>query len=73
MGKKITLKLVEKLIPSNWCDPLLSGHGVPPLPWNCPEIERLLFGIKARLKAACREERRGGNTSGRRAARRKGK
>lgn len=41
-------------VPTSWLDPLLTG----PLrvlydpPWGCPEIEKLLLAIKARLSAA---------------------
>lgn len=43
-------------IPTNWCDPLLSGpkatlRGLGGT-WGCPDIERLLHGGKARLEAA---------------------
>lgn len=47
---------VISLIPTSWLDPLLSGaksalHGCAGK-WGCPDIERLLQGIKARLEAA---------------------
>jgi len=48
-------ELVEAAInavPGNWCDPLLSGDGVPPLPWGCPEIERLLNAVRDRVVTA---------------------
>lgn len=39
-------------VPSNWLDPLLTGpEGIGPPPWNCPQIEKLLNGIKSRLLA----------------------
>ena len=44
------------LVPTNWCDPLLTGKdGLGPQPWGCPQIEKLLRGIKARIDAAERE------------------
>lgn len=46
-------ELIEKVIkdiPSNWHDPLLSGEDVPKLPYNCPEIEQLLNGVRDRIK-----------------------
>lgn len=47
-------KVKEKAIgavPTNWLDPLLTGKDVPKLPWNCPEIEQLLNGVKEKIKA----------------------
>ena len=43
-----------KMIPTNWCDPLLSGptavlQGLGP--WGCPDIERLLRAIAAAIRA----------------------
>ncbi len=40
-------------IPSNWCDPLLTGKAavIGDSPYNCMDIERLLNGIRDRLKA----------------------
>ena len=36
--------------PDNWCDPLLSGKGsVFSVTPNCPDIERLIEGIKERV------------------------
>lgn len=37
-------------VPSNWLDPFLSGKEAPPLPWNCPEIERLLNRVRDRIR-----------------------
>lgn len=42
-------------VPTNWLDPLLTGkaaalHGSGP--WGCPDIERLLRGIRNRLRAS---------------------
>ena len=52
-GKRIT-----DLVPKSWLDPLLSGKGVPPLPWGCPEIARLLNGVRKRIaEAELRRER----------------
>jgi len=38
-------------IPTSWLDPLLSGKDevMGPHPWGCPQVERLLNAIKARL------------------------
>jgi len=55
MTPQTNKELVEaaiNAIPGNWCDPLLSGDGVPPLPWGCPEIERLLNAVRERVATA---------------------
>lgn len=45
---------LTRAIPNNWCDPLLTGEKAA-LPgsgaWGCPDIERLLDGLRARLVA----------------------
>lgn len=40
-------------IPANWLDPLLTGPNaaLKGLPWECPEIEALLRGLKERIEA----------------------
>lgn len=39
-------------VPTNWLDPLLTGDkGIGPPPYDCPAIEKLLRGIKARIAA----------------------
>jgi hypothetical protein len=40
-------------IPTNWLDPLLTGPNAAlrGLPWECPEIEALLVGIRKRIEA----------------------
>ena len=39
-------------IPSNWCDPLLTGQaGIGEPPWDCPAIERLLEGLRTDILA----------------------
>jgi hypothetical protein len=43
---------LSSLVPTSWLDELLSGEGVPRLPWGCPEIERLLSGVRKRIEAA---------------------
>ena len=47
-------KELGEVVPSNWCDPLLTGdsaalHGQPGT-WSCPDIERLLNGIRERIQ-----------------------
>ena len=45
-------------VPSNWCDPLLTGQGSPgDMPWACPQVEKLLRGIRAALTAALGESK----------------
>lgn len=50
--KEITERLADA-IPSSWLDPLLTGKnkviGEPP--YDCPDIEHLLNGIRERIKA----------------------
>lgn len=38
-----------KLIPTNWCDPLLTGKDAPK-EFDCPSVEKLLRGIQARIR-----------------------
>lgn len=47
-------KRVLAAIPANWCDPLLSGkeNVLSPEPVNCPQIDRLLAAVRARVKLA---------------------
>ncbi len=40
----------ENCIPTNWCDPLLSGDGSIKVPAGCPEIEKLLLKIRERIR-----------------------
>ena len=43
-----------KMIPTNWCDPLLSGPTTTLKgngPWYCTDIERLLSAIAAAIRA----------------------
>jgi hypothetical protein len=46
----------EAAVPTNWCDPLLTGPNAALGPhagkWGCPDIERLLAGVRNRIKAA---------------------
>lgn len=47
-------KELGEVVPSNWCDPLLTGdsaalHGQPGT-WSCHDIERLLNGIRERIQ-----------------------
>ena len=39
-------------IPTNWCDPLLTGPDAVIKESPCPEIEKLLKGVQARIRAA---------------------
>ena len=55
-GASVVSSPLLDAIPSNWCDPLLTGpeaalHGKGGT-WGCPDIERLLNGVRERLKAA---------------------
>lgn len=42
-------------VPSNWCDPLLTGSDGINVPADCPNIEKLLNGLKDRIKAIVEE------------------
>ncbi len=37
-------------IPTTWLDPLLSGDTSIKVPAGCPDIEKLLNGIRARMR-----------------------
>jgi hypothetical protein len=43
---------VMDAIPSNWCDPLLTGPEAINFPAKCPDIERLLNGVRERVRHA---------------------
>lgn len=44
---------LEGCIPTNWCDPLLTGPDAALSDnaghWGCPDIERLLQGLRSRM------------------------
>lgn len=48
------LKFIPSLIPTNWCDPLLTGGAsvVSGIPVSGPEVEELLRKIKDRVKTS---------------------
>ncbi len=44
---------LPNLVPTNWCDPLLTGpDSICGPPYDCRAIEKLLRGIQDRLRAA---------------------
>jgi hypothetical protein len=46
-------KKLSDLVPTNWCDPLLTWpDGLGEQPWDCRHIEKLLRGIQDRIRAA---------------------
>src|SRR5579872_6368876 len=45
-------QLALDAIPTNWCDPLLSGPGAIKIPAGCPDIEKLLLGVRERVRRA---------------------
>ena len=46
-------ELLSELVPTNWCDPLLTGpDSIGKPPYNCRTIEKLLRGIQDRLREA---------------------
>lgn len=54
---KAKKKPLSALVPTNWCDPLLTGPQAALHPnrvgkWDCRDIEALLRGIQDRIRAA---------------------
>ena len=53
-----TSKVRLDAVPSNWCDPLLTGKnaviGQPP--YDCQDIERLLNAVRERLMQASNKD-----------------
>ncbi len=47
LGRKQALAEAVAAIPTTWLDPLLSGSDSIKIPAGCPDIEKLLLGIKA--------------------------
>ena len=46
-------KLLADLVPTNWCDELLTGpNGIGSPPYNCQHIEKLLLNVRARILRA---------------------
>jgi hypothetical protein len=39
-----------RLVPTNWCDPLLTGEGAARVPLDCRGVEALLRGIQDRIR-----------------------
>lgn len=44
-------KRCAALVPTNWCDPLLTGEGAAKLPLDGRAVEALLRGIQDRIRA----------------------
>ena len=40
-----------KVVPMNWCDPLLTGPGAPKGPLDNRGVEQLLRGIQDRIRS----------------------
>lgn len=40
------------LVPTNWCDPLLTGPDAVKLPLDQRGVEKLLLGVQKRIRAA---------------------
>lgn len=43
---------VMAAIPDSWLDPLLSGRDAVNFPLKCPDVERLVNGIRERVRHA---------------------
>ncbi len=51
-GFKIGRDMASLVVPTNWTDPLLTGPGsLGKPPWTARDIEQLLRGIIARIRA----------------------
>lgn len=47
------LENLPELVPTNWCDPLLTGKdSIGPPPYDCRKVEQLLRGIQDRMRQA---------------------
>ena len=59
--KKRKQRSMADMVPSNWCDSLLTGPDAA-LPkgytFNCKDIERLLNGIRDRIRATEKRKER---------------
>lgn len=51
-------------LPDNWCDSLLTGPKGIPIPAGCPDVEKLIRGIGARIKAMHAEPLQQGGAPG---------
>lgn len=52
LGETDGISRADKCVPTNWCDPLLTGKdsiGQPP--YDCRHIEKLLRGVQDRIRA----------------------
>ena len=51
------MKNIIDVIPTNWCDSLLTDEkGIGRPPYDCQDIERLLNGIRERIKLVASQE-----------------
>lgn len=58
---------LSDLVPTNWCDSLLTGpKGIGQPPWDCRDIEKLLRGVQDRIRAAENKKRRRTSTGAKR-------
>jgi hypothetical protein len=59
MAKK--RKPLSDLVPTNWCDPILTGPDAVLKgnggTWGCPDIERVLLAVKERIRRAERSSK----------------
>lgn len=50
-GRRDERERCAKLVPTNWCDPLLTGEKAAKIPLDCRAVEALLRGIQDRIRA----------------------
>lgn len=50
MAWDAALAAVAAALPDNWCDSLLTGPKGIQVPAGCPDIEKLLNGVRARVR-----------------------
>ena len=65
VGRRAGLEEAAAQIPTNWCDPLLSGEtkAIIGPPFLCEDIEKLLRAIKQRLAQQAQDEKGVGNAN----------
>lgn len=48
------VQTLSGLVPTNWCDPLLTGPDavIGPPPYTCQDVERVLLAVASRVRTA---------------------
>lgn len=55
--RDLVIEECARLVPTNWCDPLLTGPEAPKGPLNNRDVERLLRGIQDRIRDLKRDHK----------------